>query len=120
VVAGLDCCHDSLDLGISVAKFQLDPANPDFGPVLECIRKQINEPLILRCFGSDRATVHVRDHTDKLRKVGDVGRGVGWSDVLRRAVPTHEIVIRLNDRDSPPVTSPSGVDKWFGSGGHGA
>ena len=61
-VAGLDCCHDALDLGISVAQFSLDPANPDFGPVLECIRKQINEPLTLRCFGNDRATVLVRDH----------------------------------------------------------
>jgi hypothetical protein len=49
-VAGLDRYHDALDLGISVAQFRLDSANPDVGPVLECIRKQIDEPLVLRCF----------------------------------------------------------------------
>jgi hypothetical protein len=37
---------------------------------------------------------------------------------LRCAVPTQETVIRLTDPDPPPVTSPSGVDEWFDSGGH--
>ena len=111
---GLGSSHDALDLGISVAQFRLDPTNPDFDPVLECIRKQVNEPLILRCFGTDRATVFVRDDADELRKVGVVGRRFGSSYVLRRAVPTHERVIRLTDPDPPSVTGPSGVDKWFG------
>ncbi len=119
-VAGLACCHGALDLGISVAQVRLDPANPDFGPVLECIRKQINEPLTLRCFGNDRATVLVRDHADELRKVGEVGNRVGSSDLLRRAVATHETVIRLTDPEPPPVTSAPGVDQWFDSSGHGA
>jgi hypothetical protein len=114
-VGGLDCCHDALDLGISVARFRLDRANPDFGPVLECIQTQVNAPLTLRCFGTDRATVLVRDHADKLQKVGDVGNRARWSDLLRRAAPTHEVVIRLTDQEPPPVTSPSGVDEWFGS-----
>jgi hypothetical protein len=112
-VAGLDCCHDALDLGISVGQFRLDPARPDFGPVLECVRQQINEPLTLRCFGSDRATVLVRDYAGKLCKVGEVGSRVGWSVMLRRARPTHETVIRLADPEPPPVTAPSGVDEWF-------
>jgi hypothetical protein len=119
-VAALDSCHDSLDLGPSVAQFRLNRANPDFSPVLDCIRKQIDAPLILRCFGSDRATVLVRDHANKLREVGDIGSSVGWSELLRRSAPTQEAVIRLSDPDPPPVTSPSGVDKWFDSGGHGA
>jgi hypothetical protein len=69
-VAGLDRSHDALDLGISVATFRLDPDHPDYGPLLECIATQINQPLVLRCFGTDCATVHVRDNADTLRKVG--------------------------------------------------
>ena len=115
-VAGLDCCHDALDLGISVAGFRLDPANYDFRPVLECIRKQVNAPLTVQCFSNERATVLVRDHADKLRKVGDVGNRAAWSGPFRRAVPTHETVIRLTDHEPPPVARPSGVDEWFGSG----
>ena len=118
-VAGLDYCHCALDLGISVAQFRLNPANPDFGPVLDCIRKQINEPLTLRCFGSYLATILVRDYAGTLREVGEVVNRVGWSEVMRRSQPTHETVIRLTDPEPPPVTSPSGVDQWFDSGEHG-
>lgn len=119
-VAALDCCHDSLDLGPSVAQFRLDCADPDFKPVLACIRKQIGAPLILRCFGSDRATVLVRDHANKLREVGDIGSRVGWSELLRHSAPNREAVVRFSDPHPPPVTSPSGVDRWFDSRGHGA
>lgn len=117
-VAGLGCCHDALDLGISVAGFRVDVENPDFGPVLECIRKQINEPLTLLCFGNDRATVLVRDRAGTLCRLGEVGNSA--SDELRRLDPTRETVIRLTDREPPPVMRPSGVDEWFSSGGHNA
>ena len=112
-VAGLDCCHDSLDLGISKARFRLDAARPEFGPVLDCIRTQINEPLLLRCFGNERASVFVRDTAGTLHQVGEIGKGA-WSDLLSRRLPTHETLIRLTDPDPPPVASPSGVDQWFG------
>ena len=118
-VSGLDCCHDSLDLGISMARYRLDPAKPDFGPVLECIRKQIQEPLTLRCFDNERATILVHDRAGKLRKVGEMGSPVrwSWSGVWRRATRTSETEIRLSDPEPPPVTSPSDVDRWFDSGG---
>lgn len=116
-VAALDYDHDSLDLGPSVAQFRLNRADPDFSPVLDCIRQQIDAPLIIRCFGSDRATVLVHDHANKLREVGHIGSPVGWSELLRRSAPIQEAVIRLTDSDPPPVTSPSSVDKWFDSGG---
>jgi hypothetical protein len=129
-VGGLDCCHDSLDLGISVAGFRLDPKKPDFAPVLQSIREQFDQPLTLRCFGSEHATVLVRDHRGKLQKVGEIGRGevgrgevgqqAGWFGLSRRVPPTQETTIRLSDSQPPPVTSPSGVDEWFGSGGDGA
>jgi hypothetical protein len=111
-VAGLGCCHDSLDLGISVAHFRLDSARPEFGPLLDCIRQQINEPLLIRCFGHERATVFVRDSGGTLREVGELGNRA-WSDLLTRSLPTHETLIRLSDPGPPPVTSPSGVDQWF-------
>jgi len=118
-VAALDCCHDSLDLGTSVAQVRLKRADPDFSPVLECIRKQIDAPLILKRFGSDRATVLVRDHANKPREVGDIGPSVDSSELWRRSIPSQEVVIRLTDPDPPPVTSPSGVDEWFDSGRRG-
>lgn len=116
-VAALDCCHDSLDLGISVGRFRFKTARPDFGPVLECVAEQINKPLTLRCFGSDRATVLVRDRAGKLCEVGEIGNTRGWFDLLRHALATHETVIRLTDSKPPPVTESAGVDRWFASGG---
>jgi hypothetical protein len=62
-VADLDCCHDSLDLGISVSHFRLHGNQPDFGAVLECIRRQFSEPLTFRVFDDNSATVLIRDHS---------------------------------------------------------
>jgi hypothetical protein len=119
-VAGLDCCHDSLDLGISVAHFRLNSKKPDFEPILASIRGQITEPLTLRRFGDERTTVLVRDGSGKLREVGALGQRAGWREVWQRAVPTQETVIRLSDANPPPVSAPSGVEEWFGADGHGA
>ena len=55
-VAVLGRSHDSLDDGPSIETIRLERADPDFGPLLDCIRTQIDAPLILRCYGSDRAT----------------------------------------------------------------
>lgn len=109
-VEALDCCHDSLDAGIPVADFDLDSKQPDFGPVFECIRKQISEPLTFRRLGHERATILVRNEKGTLSKVGEVGK------VLRRSHPTHDIAIRLTDPEPPPVSDPSGADRWFDSG----
>jgi hypothetical protein len=117
-VAGLDCCHDSLDLGIGVAEFGLDRRRPDFAPLLDSIREQLNAPLTLRCYGDDRATVLTRDHRNKPREVGSVGRNRNWPDLLAGFSPTREVVVRFTDTAPPPVTSPSGVDEWFGTDGH--
>ena len=119
-VAALDCCHDSLDLAVSVGQFGFKPWRREFGPVLDCVAEQINQPLTLRCFGNDRATVLVRDRAGKLCEVGDIGNTRWWSDLLRHAVPTHETVIRFADSEPPPVTEPSGVDRWWASGGRDA
>jgi hypothetical protein len=118
-VAGLDCCHDSLDLGISVAHFRFNSKKPNLEPILASIRDQITEPLILRRFGDERTTVHVRDGRGKLREVGTLGRRAGWREMWRRAVPSQEAVIRLSDADPPPVSAPPGVNDWFGAVGHG-
>ena len=118
-VAGLDCCHDSLDLGISVAHFDLSAERLDFEPLLACIRGHVNEPLTIRCFGVDQATILVRDDRGKLRKVGWIGRRAAWR-VWQRRLPTQEAVIRFSDTDPPPVTAPSGVDDWFGADGRSA
>jgi hypothetical protein len=112
-VEGLDRSHDSIDLGIRVGLFKLDRTQPNFDPILECIRKQIDEPLTLRSYGDARAEVFVHDHRGKLRRIGQMGRPIRWSKLFRDARPTHETVIRLSDREPPPMSSPSGVEQWF-------
>lgn len=114
-VADLDCCHDSLDLGLPVAHFRFHRNQPDFGAVLECIRRQFSEPLTFRVFDDNSATVLVRDFWGELRELGDVGAASRalWS--LRRRALTQEMQIRFTDPSAPPVAEPSGVDTWFGS-----
>jgi hypothetical protein len=68
---------------------------------------------MLRSYGDRRAEVFVHDHRGKLRRIGQMGRPIGWSEVFRGARPTHETVIRLSDREPPPMSSPSGVERWF-------
>jgi len=112
-VAGLGCCHDSLDRGVSVASFRVSPERPDFGPVLDSIREQCRAPLTMKTYISNRATVLVGDRKGVLRKVGEIGPPLKWFECIRRGNPTLECVISLADPEPPPVTEPSRVDEWF-------
>ncbi len=112
-VAGLAHTHDALDLGVSVARFSLDPARPVFGPLLECIRDQLEAPLTMRLYGPDHATVLVRDGTGVLRKVGQLGPRFGRLRRFRSRQASRDVIVRLIDQASPPLTEPSGVDGWF-------
>ena len=107
-VVGLDCCHDSLDMGVGVARFTLKPKKRDFRPVLDCIRGLIDEPVTLRCFAADRATILVRDHKGKLKEVGQIGQPAARSWRRRAPDPTNEVAVRLSDALPPPITEPSG------------
>lgn len=119
-VADLDRSHDSLDLGVCVGQFRFDPDKPDFGPVVDCIRRQLAAPLSVQVFDSGRAVVSVTDTRGVLRPVGEIGAGLGWAGLFRRGKLTHQTTIRLVDPVPPPVTEPSGVDGWFGSSSRGA
>jgi hypothetical protein len=119
-VADLGRYHDALDAGVSVAQFNLDAKQPNFGPLLQSIREQFTTPLTLRLYGADRATVHVRDHRGVLRRVGEIGASPGWFQRLWPGDPTRETTVRFSDEALPPLAAPSGVDTWFASGGHGA
>ena len=122
-VGGLGCCHDALDAGVSVAHFRLDPVRPDFRPVLNSIREQFTIPIVLKVYGTARATVHVRDDKGILRTIGEIGESetrLGWFRRRRRREPTHETEVRLADPTLPPLTEPSGVDDWFKTTRHGA
>jgi hypothetical protein len=114
-VAALDCCHDSLDLGVAVAGFRFDPRRPDFRPVLDCVRSQFAEPLTLRLFDTSRVAVLVRDNRGTLREVGEIGAVSGRPRWFRRNKTIGEATVRLTDSTPPPVTEPSHVDHWFGS-----
>jgi len=72
-VAGLDCCHDSLDLGVLIGVFPFERERPDFCPVLDYIRSQSAAPLTLRLFDTSRAGVFLRDRWGTLRKIGNIG-----------------------------------------------
>lgn len=115
-VAGLDCCHDSLDLGILVGRFRFKSFRSrslDFSRVLDCIRSQITGPVTLRCFGNERAIILVKDEKGKLCEVGQIA-SARQADVGRPNVPVREAMIHMTDSAPPPVTAPSGVDDWFG------
>ena len=112
-VGGLGCDHDSLDLGVSVAFFRLSPERPDFGLILESIREQCRAPLTVKVYTPNRATVLVCDRKGVLRKVGELGSPLGWSERLRPGNPIRESVVRLSDPVPPPVSEPSRVDEWF-------
>jgi hypothetical protein len=112
-VGGLGMTHDSLDLGVWVSRTELDASRPNFAPLLERVREQLFASLTLRMYGSNRATVWVRDTRDVLRRVGILGTPLGWLDRLVRRAPTSEAQIRFVDSASSPVTEPSGVDEWF-------
>jgi hypothetical protein len=112
-VAGLGCCHDSLDLGVPVASFGLSPERPDFGPVIDSIREQCNAPLTVKVYTPNRATVSVCDRKGVLCKVGELGPPLGWLERIRPGSPARESVIRLADSAPPPVSEPSRVDEWF-------
>ena len=115
-VAGLDCCHDSLDRGVSVAGFRFDCHQPDLRPVLDCIRSQFSAPLTLRLFDTNQAAVLVRDDRGSLRDEGEFGATPGQLPWFRRRVLVGETTVRLTDATPP---EPSHVDRWFASG-HGA
>ena len=119
-VADLDRTHDSLDLGVCVGQFRFDPDTPDFGPALDCIRRQFAAPLTMQVFDGARAVVSVRDNRGVLRRVGQIGARLGWADLFRRGRLTQETTIRLVDSVAPPVTEPSGVHEWFGRSSRGA
>ncbi len=122
-VGGLGCCHDALDAGVRVARFRLDPGRPDFEPVLQSIRKQFTVPIILKLYGTTRATVHVRDDKDVVRTIGEIGERThefGWFRQWGRRDRAQEIAVRLVDAVLPPLTEPSGVDDWFKRTRHGA
>lgn len=112
-VAELDCCNDSLDLGVSVAHFSLSLERSDFGPVIDSIREQCRAPLTVKVYSPNQATVLVCDRKGVLRKVGKLGPPVGWFKRIRRGNPIRESVICLADPAPPPVTEPSHVDEWF-------
>jgi hypothetical protein len=112
-VADLDCCHDSLDLGISVGRFRFDRNRCDFSAILECIREQISEPLTLRVFDDHTATVLVRDRGGVLCKVGEVGTSSRRRGLSGRRTLTRETQIRFTDPSLPPIVQPSGVEDWF-------
>jgi hypothetical protein len=114
-VADLRRDHDSLDLGVRVATFRLDPGRLELGPLLECIRAQFTAPLIFKLRGG-HATLWVSDHGGVLQKVGTLGVKSGVFERLWRRVPTQETVVRFNDAIMPPLTEPSGVDYWFTTG----
>lgn len=117
-VAGLVCCHDSLDLGIGVGRFRFKSIRSrvlDFSRVLECIRLQITGPVTMRCFGNEGASILVHDEKWNLCEVGRIGPGAE-RDVVAPGAPLREVIVRLTDSESPPVAAPSGVDAWFDSG----
>ena len=112
-VGGLGINHDSLDLGVWVARVELDPSRPDFTELLRRIREQLLAPLTVRLYGSDQATVWAHNNMNVLRRVGNLGRRVGWFERRFRGAPTSEIQIRFVDSESPPISEPSDVNKWF-------
>jgi len=118
-VGGLGINHDSLDLGVGVARTDLDPSRPDFVMLLARIREQLFTPITVRLYGSNQATVWVRDKRDVLRQVGGLGTPLGWLDRIVRRAPTSEVQIRFVDSEPPPLTEPSGVNEWFATR-HGA
>jgi len=115
-VADLHCCHDSLDMGVGVARFTLKPKKRALQPVLDCIRGLIDAPVTLRCFADDHATILVRDHKGRLKEVGEIGQPAARSRRRRAADPINEVAVRLSDPSAPPVTEPSGADGWFKAG----
>jgi hypothetical protein len=112
-VGGLDISHDSLDLGVWIARTEFDPSRPNFAPLLACIRDQLFAPLTVRSNEANQATVWVRDERQALRRVGDLGTSVGWLQRIVHRRPFSEIQIRFVDSDPPPVVEPSNVEKWF-------
>jgi hypothetical protein len=53
-VAGLGINHDSLDLGVQVARTDLDPSRLDFAVLLARIREQLFAPMTVRTYGSNQ------------------------------------------------------------------
>jgi hypothetical protein len=112
-VGSLGIDHDSIDLGVGVARTDLDPSRPDFAVLLARIREQLFTPMTVRLYGPNQATVWVRDKRDVLRKVGALGTPLGWLDRIVRRAPASEVQIRFVDSEPPPLTEPSGVNEWF-------
>jgi len=112
-VAQLWCCHDSLDLGVWVQRFQIDHTRPDFGPILDCIRAQFAAPITLKLHDSQHADVFVSDPEGGLRKVGALGSRRGWKAPFAHLKLGEPQVVHFVDHADPPVTEPAGVDDWF-------
>jgi len=112
-VGGLGLNHDSLDLGVGVAVMELDRSRPNFAPLLARVRQQLFNPLTVRLYGENQATVWVRDGRDVLRRVGAIGEPPGWFERTFRRPPPDEVEIRFVDSELPPVTEASGVNEWF-------
>lgn len=111
-VGRLGSTHDDLDLGVWIARFVVNPASPNFEPIVECAREQLARPIVLKVYGSS-AKLLVRDSQDRLRRVGTIGpRFLGLRRLLHR-VPDQEAEVRFVDSSPPPITAPSGVDEWF-------
>ena len=105
--------HDDIDLGVCVSTVELNAAKPDFAPLLERIRLQLFAPLTVRWYAADQANVLADDSRGVLRQVGHLGPTRGWwfPSTWRKVI--REAQIRFVDSEAPPITEPSGVDKWF-------
>ena len=111
-----DCCHDSLDLGVSAGGFRFNRKEPDFEPILACFRAQFTAPLTLRMYGSESALVLVADARVRMQELGSVGTPA-LTRPLAHAVATSQTMVRRTDDTPPPVSGPSRVDEWFGARG---
>jgi len=105
--------HDELDSGVSAGHFRLAKGRPDFGEVISCVRSQLMAAITLRIYRPDQVEVLVQDQKAALRRLGCLGRRVGWLQRMRPARPPEDVLVRFTDSASPPVTEPSGVDNWF-------
>ena len=127
LVGSLACCHDDLDLGAWVARFQAGGSSERwYQTAVDAVRAELSRSIEVsvsrRLPASGDRLVEFRLQIDGRRKtLGAVGRREPRRFFLLRRTPktTADIyTVRFTDNEPPPVSYGSNVENWFGPQSH--